>query len=103
MAAVGGLFQTMSGFARVSVEVNEPTSAPPGPVKVNVPPVVGIAPVAREAKYAPLIPSCEASVRLSEFGPVSLGTPASRPSILGTEAAPKVVVQLPGETGLLGV
>src|SRR5690242_20265463 len=58
VAAVAGLVQTKSGFERVTLAVNEPTSAPPEPLNVNTPPDEGIAPAASAAENAPLMPAC---------------------------------------------
>ncbi len=45
----------------VTVAVNGPTSGPPEPVNVKVPPDDGIPPAARIAPYSPVMPSCMGS------------------------------------------
>jgi len=45
------------GLANVTVEANEPTSAPPDPWKVNVPPVEGIAVVLSPAMCSRFSPT----------------------------------------------
>jgi len=51
----GALIVQWSNRIRQSVEVKEPTSTPPEPVKVKVPPEDGIPPAARSRPYMPLI------------------------------------------------
>src|ERR1700733_2805081 len=63
----------------VSVEVNGPTSAPPEPVNVKVPPDV-IAAAGIVAPFWPLMPNCGGSVVASPAGPVRVIVPASRPT-----------------------
>src|ERR1700722_16612267 len=65
VANVLSLVQTNSGFVKVTVEVKGPTSAPPEPVNVKVPPDVGIAPAARVATEVPWMSPEGASVTAS--------------------------------------
>src|ERR1700722_15988318 len=88
VAAALGLVQLKLGFAMVSVELNGPTSAPPEPLNVKVPPA-GITPAARVAPSLPLMPSCAGSVIGGPVGPVRVTKPASRPT---TVIAPPVII-----------
>src|SRR5262245_45752618 len=78
MLAAALLFvQVSKGLASVSVDVKDPTSAPPAPLNTKVPPVEGIAPAASIAEYSPLSPSGWPSVTVPD-GPSKVMTPASR-------------------------
>src|SRR5579883_759820 len=79
LAATFGLVQLNRGLVKVRTEVNEPTSAPPVAVNVNVPPACGIAPGASEPVNAPLMPPCFARVRATPPGPAKLMPPGSSP------------------------
>ena len=57
-----GAVEVNSGFDKLIVEVKGPTSAPPEPVNVKVPPVWGIAPAGNCEKKVPLMPSWEPNV-----------------------------------------
>src|SRR5580704_794284 len=81
VAAALSLVQTKRGFVKVTVEVNGPTSAPPEPVNVKVPPEGGIAPAARVAPEVPWT-NPGASVTASPLGPVRLTEPPSRPAMV---------------------
>src|SRR5215471_3971037 len=100
-AAVAGLVQVSSGLAMFTVAVKGPTSAPPEPWKVNVPPEA-TAPEASWAKNAPLMPNWEVSVVLRLPGPESVIVPTSRPVNEGT-ATGCGIMHPPGETELGGV
>src|SRR5579871_354383 len=81
VAAAPSLVQMSRGFVKVTTEVNRPTSAPPEPVNVKVPPDAGMAPAARVAPEVPWI-NPGASVTARPPGPVRLTEPASRPAMV---------------------
>src|SRR5579864_9254917 len=86
------------GFAMVTVAVNLPTSTPPDPVNVKVPPDDGIPPAPRIAPYSPLIPSCSGSATGGPVGPVRVSEPASRPvTVSGPPAIIGYTEHPPGE------
>jgi hypothetical protein len=60
-------------------EVKGPTSAPPLPVKVKVPPVWGIAVALRVEVYMPNPNGESGTVRESPLGLVTVRVPGSRP------------------------
>ena len=100
---VRGFVQLKRGFEKLTTEVKAPTSAPPLPWKVKVPPVCGIAVALRVELYAPLIPNCMGSVSESPLGPVSVMVPGSRPAPTPVLAAAVwSTMHPPGETGLPG-
>src|SRR5579862_6066436 len=92
------------GFAKVMTVVNGPTSAPPEPLKVYVPPVAGIPLAPKLAVKKPLIPKVDARVNASPLGPVRVTVPPSNPVSAGTGAGTiGPTVHPPGDSDLPGL
>ena len=79
------------------MDVKEPTSAPPVPVKLKLPPVAGIAPAGKVATRFPLKAGSDLRFTDNPPGPVRLIAPGSIPVTPGMGAGP-VRMQPPGET-----
>ena len=93
-----------SGFDKLIVEVKGPTSAPPEPLNVKVPPVWGMAPAGNCEKKVPLMPNWEANVIATPDGSVRVKVPASSPVTvgIGTGLILWTTTHPPGESDVLG-